>query len=317
MPREHFDANFRFLPRSELLSFEEIARVSRVFATLGVRKLRLTGGEPLLRKDLWELVKLLRRIPDVELALTTNGALLAEQAARLRAAGLDRVTVSLDSLDEQVFRAMNDTPVSPERVLQGIAAAEAAGLRPLKINMVVKKGVNDHEVVSLARHFRGTGHVLRFIEYMDVGVTNGWDLRDVVSGREILARIDAQFPLEPLSPEPAEDPARTPAAPQTQGVARRYRYRDGAGEIGIIASVTEPFCGTCSRARVSAEGRLFTCLFSSEGTDLRDPLRSDADDATLATRIQGIWRARDDRYSELRGDGKRRLPRVEMSYIGG
>lgn len=322
MPREHFDSNFRFLPRAELLSFEEIARASRVFAALGVRKLRLTGGEPLLRKDLPELVALLREIEGVDIALTTNGALLAERAAKLRAAGLDRVTVSLDSLDERVFRSMNDTTVSPERVLEGIVAAEAAGLCPLKINMVVKKGVNDHEIVTLARRFRGTGHVLRFIEYMDVGGTNGWDLREVVSGREIHARLHAEFPLEPVGALPlagASDGGGADPGPSADpaGVARRYRYRDGGGEIGIIASVTEPFCKDCSRARLSAEGRLFTCLFASDGTDLRALLRANASDAALADHIRAIWQARNDRYSELRGDGKRRLPRVEMSYIGG
>lgn len=319
MPREHFGEDFRFLPRSELLTFEEIAELARVFTYLGVRKLRLTGGEPLVRKDLHELIALLRRVGDVDLALTTNGALLAEQAPRLKAAGLDRVTVSLDSLDDRVFRAMNDTVVPVERVLEGIAAAARVGLGPIKINTVVKRGVNDHEILSLARYFRGTGHVLRFIEYMDVGSTNGWEAAEVVSAREILERIDAHFPLEAVSPTDgaASAPSTSLEGDLSGQVARRYRYRDGGGEIGIIASVTAPFCGTCSRARLSAEGKLYTCLFANAGFDLRALLRSGATPEELRARIRALWSSREDRYSELRGDGKRRLPRVEMSYIGG
>jgi GTP 3',8-cyclase len=305
MPKEVYGRSYRFLERRELLTFEEIERLSRVFASLGIEKIRLTGGEPLLRRELERLVEMLGAIPGVDLTLTTNGSLLPQKARALAEAGLRRVTVSLDSLDDQVFRAMNDADVPVERVLAGIEAAAAAGLSPVKVNMVVKRGVNEDSVLSMARYFRGSGHILRFIEYMDVGHTNGWRLDDVVSAAEIVAAIDAELPLEPIEPNYAGE------------VARRYRYRDGSGEIGVIASVTEPFCGACTRARLSAEGRLYTCLFATEGHDLRALVRGGASESELAERIGGVWRARGDRYSELRSAETADLPRIEMSYIGG
>jgi cyclic pyranopterin phosphate synthase len=304
MPKEAFGRDHAFLDRKELLSFEELARVARVFARLGVRKLRLTGGEPLVRRDVERLVELLAAIPDVELALTTNGALLAQKAATLAAAGLDRVTVSLDSVDDAAFRALNDVDFPVERVLAGIDAAAAAGL-PVKVNAVVKRGVNDSGIVELAERFRGSGHTLRFIEYMDVGHTNGWRLDDVVPAEEIVRRIGERHPLEPLAPERPDD------------TARHWRYVDGAGEVGVIASVTQPFCGGCSRARLSAEGRLFTCLFAVRGHDLRAPLRLGASDDELAATLRDVWHGRRDRYSELRTSETAALPKVEMSYIGG
>ena len=305
MPREHFDAHFKFLPRSELLSYEEIARIARVFAGLGVTKLRLTGGEPLLRADLPKLVELLRAIDGVEIALTTNGSRLAYLASDLANAGLDRVTVSLDSLDDAVFKKMTDSNYSPSDVLAGIDAAVAAGLTPLKINAVVRRGINDHTLVDLSRHFKGTGHVVRFIEYMDVGVTNGWQKSEVVSGREIIERIGRELPLEPLS------------AAYRGEVAKRWRYADGSGEIGVITSVTEPFCGDCARARLSADGHLYTCLFAAGGADLNSPRRAGASDLALESQLRSIWQRRTDRYSEERASDRRHLPRIEMSYIGG
>lgn len=309
MPREAFGDDFAFLPRSEILDFEEIARVARVFRRLGVRKIRLTGGEPLLRRELPKLVARLAEVDDAgerpELALTTNGSLLGAQAPALAAAGLDRVTVSLDSLDPEVFARMNDTRVPVETVLEGIEAAAAAGLAPVKINAVVRRGVNDHTVLDLARRFHGTGHVVRFIEFMDVGTRNGWRMEEVVPGREIVERIGAEMPLEPVEPAyPGE-------------VARRWRYRDGGGEIGVITSVTRPFCGGCTRARLSAEGKLYTCLFATAGTDLRELLRAGADDEELGAAIAGVWQAREDRYSELRTEETAGAPKIEMSYIGG
>ncbi len=305
MPREVFGRDYAFLPRAEILTFEEIVRLARLFAARGVTKVRLTGGEPLLRRGLPALVGMLAAIPRVELALTTNGALLEKLARPLAEAGLDRVTVSLDSLDDAVFRAMNDADFPVARVLAGIDAALAAGLAPVKVNAVVHRGVNDHTVVDLARRFRGTGVVVRFIEYMDVGTSNGWRLDDVVPGDEVVARIAAELPLEPVPPNyPGE-------------VARRYRYAGGGGEIGLVTSVTRPFCGDCTRARLSAEGRLYTCLFAAEGTDLRGPLRAGASDAELGSLIDRVWRARADRYSELRTAATAALPKVEMSYIGG
>jgi cyclic pyranopterin phosphate synthase len=305
MPKEVYGRSYRFLERSQLLTFEEIERLSRVFASLGVEKIRLTGGEPLVRRELERLVEMLGAIPGVELTLTTNGSLLPQKARVLADAGLRRVTVSLDSLDDQVFRAMNDVDVPVERVLAGIEAAAAAGLSPVKVNMVVKRGVNEDSVLPMARYFRGSGHILRFIEYMDVGHTNGWRLHDVVSAAEIVAAIGAELPLEPIEPNYAGE------------VARRYRYRDGSGEIGVIASVTEPFCGACTRARLSAEGRLYTCLFATEGHDLRALVRGGASESDLAEAIGSVWRARADRYSELRSAKTVDLPKVEMSYIGG
>ena len=309
MPKEVFGREYAFLERRELLTLEELARAAGIFAGLGVRTLRITGGEPLVRRNVEHLVELLAAIetPDgdkLELALTTNGSVLPQKAEALAAAGLSRVTVSLDSLDDEAFRAMNDVDFPVQRVLDGIDAAAAAGL-PVKINAVVKRGANDGDVLALAEHFRGSGHVLRFIEYMDVGSSNGWRLEDVVSAEEIVGRISARWPLEPVD---AESPDAT---------ARRWRYVDGAGEIGVVASVTQPFCGGCSRARLSAEGRLYTCLFAARGHDLRGPLRLGASDEELVEQLRGIWTRRTDRYSELRTAETASLPKVEMSYIGG
>jgi cyclic pyranopterin phosphate synthase len=309
MPKEVFGRDYTFLERRELLTLEEVARVVGIFAGLGVRTVRITGGEPLVRRNVEHLVELLAAIETptgdrLELALTTNGSLLAQKAEALAAAGLSRVTVSLDSLDDASFRAMNDVDFPVRRVLEGIDAAAAAGL-PVKVNAVVKRGANDGDLLALAEHFRGSGHVLRFIEYMDVGSTNGWRLEDVVSAEEIVAKIDAVWPLEPL-----------PLA-RTDATARTWRYRDGAGEIGVVASVTQPFCGGCSRARLSAEGRLYTCLFAARGHDLRAPLRLGASDEELAQQLRSIWARRTDRYSELRTAETASLPKVEMSYIGG
>jgi cyclic pyranopterin phosphate synthase len=304
MPKTVFGHDYRFMDRKELLTFEELERVARVFAGLGVEKIRLTGGEPLLRKELERLVERLATIDGLELTLTTNASLLAKKAAALRAAGLRRVNVSLDSLDDATFKAMNDVDFPVARVLDGIAAAAGAGLA-VKVNAVVKRGVNDAGVVDMARHFRGTGHTLRFIEYMDVGTTNGWRLDDVVPAREIVDRIDAVFPLEPVD------------AAYHGEVAERYRYVDGAGEIGVITSVSKPFCGACTRARISAEGKLYTCLFAARGTDLRALLRSGASDEELAAAVEAVWARRADRYSEIRTEHTTERPRVEMSYIGG
>jgi len=306
MPREVFGPGFAFLPRDELLTFEEIERLARIFVSLGVRKIRLTGGEPLLRRDLPELIAMLAAIPGVEdLTLTTNGSLLPRYARELKSAGLRRVTVSLDALDDDTFRAMNGVNVGVAEVLAGIEAALAAGLTPVKVNAVIKRGVNDDQILPLASRFRGTGIILRFIEYMDVGTTNGWRMDDVVPGAEILRTISAVYPLEPVPPQ------------QEGEVARRWRYRDGAGEIGIITSVTQPFCGTCTRARLTPEGELYTCLFASRGHDLRTLLRSGADDGEIRGRIARIWTGRSDRYSELRSEATAALPKVEMFRIGG
>ena len=306
MPKEIFGRDYEFLSRDLLLSFEEITRLTRLFVDRGVNKVRLTGGEPLLRKNLEELISMLSAVPGVaDLTLTTNGALLARKAETLAAAGLDRVTVSLDSLDDDVFMAMNDVGFPVAKVLEGIEAASAAGLTPVKVNMVVKRGVNDASIVDMAKHFRGSGHILRFIEYMDVGTTNGWRLDDVVPAHEVVERINAAFPLEPVDPNyPGE-------------VANRWRYKDGSGEIGVIASVTQAFCATCTRARLSAEGSLYTCLFASTGTDFRALLRSGASDDDIGAVIDGVWSGRTDRYSQTRTEATADLPRVEMSYIGG
>jgi cyclic pyranopterin phosphate synthase len=307
MPKEVFGREYEFLARDQLLTFEEIEQIARAFVRAGVRKLRLTGGEPLLRRGVEDLVARLAGIPGVDdLTLTTNGSLLGRKAGALKAAGLDRVTVSLDSMDDTVFMAMNDVGFPVQGVLDGIAAAAEAGLTPIKVNMVVKRGVNDDSVVEMARHFRGTGHIVRFIEYMDVGTTNGWRLDDVVSGREIVAAVDAVFPLEPVE------------ASYRGEVAQRYRYCDGAGEIGVITSVTQPFCGDCTRARLSAEGQLYTCLFASSGTDLRAVVRSGGGDEALDSTIAAVWSHRTDRYSEIRTSQTVAIrPKVEMSYIGG
>jgi cyclic pyranopterin phosphate synthase len=304
MPKEVYGRDYAFLPRSDLLTFEEIARLARVFAGLGVEKIRLTGGEPLIRRDVERLVEMLAEIPGLDLTLTTNGAALARKAQALKDAGLGRITVSLDSLDDDVFRVMNDVDFPVQTVLDGIEEASAAGL-PVKVNVVVKRGVNEDSVLPMARHFRDRGHVVRFIEYMDVGHTNGWRLDDVVPAADIVAAIDAELPLEPLPPRyPGE-------------VAERYRYRDDDGEIGVIASVTRPFCGACTRARLSADGSLYTCLFATTGHDLRALVRGDAGDDEIAAALGGIWRERADRYSELRSSATPDLPKVEMSYIGG
>jgi len=305
MPKEVFGRDYPFLPRAELLTFEEIERLARLLAGLGVEKVRITGGEPLVRRDVETLVGMLAGIPGLDLTLTTNGALLAKKAQALRDAGLDRITVSLDSLDDATFRTMNDVDFPVARVLGGIDAALAAGLDPVKVNVVVKRGVNDDGLVTMARAFRGTGVVVRFIEYMDVGHTNGWRLDDVVPAAEVVAAIDAEYPLEPVEPGYRGE------------VAGRWRYRDGGGEIGVISSVTQPFCSDCTRARLSADGKLYTCLFAVRGHDLRALLRDGASDEELTAALRGIWRARTDRYSELRSAETAGLEKVEMSYIGG
>ena len=308
MPKEVFGRHYQFLERGELLTYEEITRLGRIFVAHGVQKIRITGGEPLVRRQLPHLIKMLSQIPGLrDLTLSTNGVLLKHQAKDLRAAGLRRVTVSLDSLDNDVFQVMNDVGVSVDRVLEGIEAAAAVGFDPIKINAVVMRGVNDHTVVDLARYFHGTGRIVRFIEYMDVGTTNGWRLDQVVPAREIVEMINTKLPIEPLEKN-------------YQGeVAQRWRYVDGGGEIGVISSVSEPFCGTCSRARLSAEGKLYTCLFASHGHDLRALLRGGATDSDIINVIASIWRHRDDRYSELRLDETvgQSKSKVEMSYIGG
>ncbi len=303
MPKEVYGRDHAFLERRELLSFEEIARVARVFVDAGVAKLRITGGEPLVRRDLERLIEQLA-VLDVDLTLTTNGSLLTRKAQLLADAGLTRITVSLDSLDDTQFRALNDVDFPVERVLEGIEAAHRAGL-PVKVNAVIKRGANDDQIVPMAARFRELGHTLRFIEYMDVGHTNGWRLDDVVPAREIVQRLDEAFGVEPVDPGYRGE------------VARRFRYRDGRGEFGVIASVTQPFCGDCTRARLSAEGKLFTCLFALRGHDLRAVLRSGATDEELDASIRGVWTARGDRYSELRSRSTPDLPKVEMSYIGG
>ena len=312
MPAELYGENYQFLPKAVLLSFEEIERLAHLFVDLGVEKLRITGGEPLLRHGLPRLIEQLAAIPGQhDLALTTNGYLLGEQAAALREAGLERITVSLDSLDEEVFKQMNGRTFGPQRVVAGIEAADRAGIGPVKINCVVQRGVNDHTLVDLARAYRGTGHIVRFIEFMDVGTLNGWDLSQVVTAAEIVERIGAEFPIEPVDRNYRGE------------VANRYRYRDGSGEIGIIASVSEPFCGDCTRARLTIEGKLVTCLFAAGGTDLRTPLRAGASDDELRKLIEGIWTKRTDRYSEERaeltasGDSSTRKAKIEMYQIGG
>ena len=319
MPREVYGRDYEFLPRAELLTFEEITRLAGVFAGHGVHKLRLTGGEPLLRRELDRLVAMLVAVPGVDdVTVTTNGSLLARHAARLAAAGLRRITVSLDSLDDATFMRLNDAAFPVRNVLEGIAAAVAAGLAPVKVNMVVRRGVNETSVLPMARWARAEGHVLRFIEYMDVGHTNGWRMDDVVPASEILAAIDALMPIEAVPPRYSGE------------VATRWRYRDGSGEVGLIASVTQPFCGDCTRARLTADGQLYTCLFGNHGHDLRALLRDGATDAQIALRLAEVWTSRDDRYSELRTaathePSANRLPelamfdpaRVEMSRIGG
>jgi cyclic pyranopterin phosphate synthase len=305
MPADVFGREHAFLPRSEILTFEEITRVVRIAAGLGVTKIRLTGGEPLLRRHIERLVAMIAQVDGIEVALTTNGAALAHQAAALREAGLNRITVSLDSLDEKVFEAMNGVGFPLTRVLEGIAAAKHAGLSPIKLNTVVKRGLNDHGLLDLARFGREHGYTVRFIEYMDVGATNGWRLDDVVPAAEILEAVDGAFPLEPLD---AQYPGE---------VARRYRYRDGGGEIGLIASVSQPFCKACTRARLTADGNLFTCLFATAGFDVRAILRASDDDAPVSEALARVWRERTDRYSEERSSRTSHGTRIEMSYVGG
>ncbi len=305
MPKEVFGKDFQFLPRAEILSFEEIERLVRIFVSLGVQKIRLTGGEPLVRRDLERLVERLAKIGDLDLTLTTNGSLLAQKAKALAAAGLKRVTVSLDSLDDGTFRGMNDVDFPVAKVLAGIDAAREAGLAPIKINMVTKRGVNESSIVPMARYFKGTGMTLRFIEFMDVGSTNGWRLDDVVPAREIVAMIDREMPLEAVQ------------AGYRGEVAARYRYRDGSGEIGVISSVTQPFCADCTRARLSADGSLYTCLFATQGHDLRALLRSGATDDEITHAIAAVWTERTDRYSDLRSEETAGLHKIEMSFIGG
>jgi cyclic pyranopterin phosphate synthase len=305
MPKEVFGKDYPFLERREILTFEEIARFARVFRALGIEKVRLTGGEPLVRRRLEQLIEMLARIPGLDLTLTTNGSLLKRQARALKDAGLQRITVSLDSLDDAVFQRMNDVDFPVAGVLEGIEAAAAAGLAPIKINMVVKRGENDDSILPMARFFRGTGHILRFIEYMDVGHTNGWRMDDVVTAREIVETIGSEMPLEPVDPNyPGE-------------VAERWRYRDGSGEIGVIASVTQAFCRDCTRIRLSTEGKLYTCLFATQGHDLRALLRGGASDDEIHAAVSGIWSKRADRYSEIRTSQTAKLHKIEMSYIGG
>jgi cyclic pyranopterin phosphate synthase len=306
MPKEVFGRDFRFLPSAALLTFEEIERLARIFIGHGVEKIRLTGGEPLVRRGLETLVGMLARIEGLrDLTLTTNGSLLAGKARSLKDAGLGRITVSLDSLDNDVFRAMNDVDYSVAGVLEGIEAAGRAGFTGIKINCVVKRGKNEHTLVDLARRFRGTGHVVRFIEFMDVGSTNGWRLADVVPASQIVRTLDEEFGLEPIEPTYRGE------------VARRYRYRDGAGEVGVIASVTQPFCRDCTRARLSSEGLLYTCLFGTSGHDFRALVRGGRSDEEIASFLRGVWAVRADRYSELRTADTVRIPKVEMSHIGG
>jgi GTP 3',8-cyclase len=310
MPKEVFDSTYHFLPHAELLTFEEITRLARVFIAHGVEKIRLTGGEPLLRKDIERLIEMLAPLTTrdgkpIDLTLTTNASILARKARAIAAAGLRRVTVSLDALDDAVFSRMNDADFPVAEVLRGIDAAAAAGLAPIKINMVVKRGTNDHEILPMARHFKGSGHILRFIEFMDVGSSNGWRLDDVVPSAQVIARIDAEHRLEPIDPNYEGE------------VAERWRYRDGSGEIGVISSVTQAFCRSCTRARLSTEGKLYLCLFAQSGHDLRALVRDGANDAEISTAIAYIWRARTDRYSELRNAATAGMKKIEMSYIGG
>ncbi|HKJ39071.1 MAG TPA: GTP 3',8-cyclase MoaA [Anaerolineales bacterium] len=305
MPKEIFGSDYPYLPHNEVLTFEEIARLAGIFSTFGVKKIRLTGGEPLVRKDLPSLISMLAQIPGLDLTLTTNGSLLARNAQALKDAGLKRVTVSLDSLDNEVFKALNDVDFSVEKVLEGMDAAQKVGLEPIKVNMVVKRGVNESSVLPMAHYFREKGYILRFIEYMDVGHTNGWRTNDVVSLKEIVNMISAELPLEPLDPNYKGE------------VAERWRYKDGSGEIGVVSSVTQPFCNTCNRARLSAEGKLYTCLFAIKGHDLKSLIRSGATDKEISNEIARIWGKRTDRYSELRSENTVDLPKVEMSHIGG
>ncbi|MEK6255895.1 MAG: GTP 3',8-cyclase MoaA [Chloroflexota bacterium] len=306
MPSEIFGRDYQFLPKEQMLSFEEIERIAAGFIAQGVEKIRLTGGEPLMRRDLEALIERLANIPGLkDLALTTNGSFALQRINSLRDAGLTRLTVSLDSLDDKIFKAMNDVDFSVQHVLDWIEASAQAGLTPVKINMVVKRGVNEDSIIPMAEYFKEHGHILRFIEYMDVGHTNGWRLDDVVSSAEIVQRINAVMPIEPVDENYRGE------------VANRYRYKDGGGEIGLISSVTQPFCGDCTRIRLSADGKLYTCLFAVNGHDLRALLRDGASDEQINETISSVWSKRTDRYSELRSSQTDELPKVEMSYIGG
>jgi cyclic pyranopterin phosphate synthase len=305
MPKEKFGFDHPFLPHNQVLTFEEITRLARIFVSHGVQKIRLTGGEPLVRRDLPVLVGMLSQIPNLDLTMTTNASLLARSARALKDAGLKRVSISLDSLDDAVFKAMNDVDFPVAKVLEGMEAAQKVGLEPIKVNMVVKRGLNESSILPMARFFREKGYILRFIEYMDVGSTNGWRMDDVVSAKEIVNIINAELPLEPLDPNYKGE------------VAERWRYKDGSGEIGVIASVTQPFCRDCNRARLSAEGKLYTCLFAIKGYDLKSMLRAGASDEEISQTIAHLWSRRSDRYSELRSENTINLPKVEMSHIGG
>jgi cyclic pyranopterin phosphate synthase len=299
-----FNRDFKFMPHDSLLSFEEIERVARIFVDQGVEKLRITGGEPLLRKNIERLIEMLAKLP-VELTLTTNASLLARKARSLKDAGLQRVTVSLDALDDETFKKMNDMDFPVSDVLEGIDAAAAVGLGPVKINMVVKRGVNEQAILPMVRHFKGSGHIVRFIEYMDVGSSLGWKMDEVLPSREVVNMINAELPIEPANPNYRGE------------VARRWKFKDGSGEIGVISSVTEAFCSTCTRLRLSPEGSLYTCLFAQQGHDIRSLLRGNADDETITRAIQGIWQQRGDRYSEIRTADTAAARKVEMHYIGG
>lgn len=305
MPKEVFGPDYQFLHRDQILTFEEITRLTRIFVDHGVAKIRLTGGEPLVRRDLPLLVSMLAQVPDIDLTLTTNGALLAKQARSLKDAGLKRVTVSLDSLDDETFKKMNDVDFPVQKVLEAMDVAAEVGLGPIKVNMVVKRSLNESSILPMARYFKEKGYILRFIEYMDVGHSNGWRMDEVVSASEIIRMIHAEMPLEPADPNYKGE------------VAERWRYKDGSGEIGVIASVTQAFCSTCTRARLTAEGKLFTCLFGIKGFDFREMLRGGASDEELSQAIARVWNKRTDRYSEIRSEKTTSLPKVEMSHIGG
>ncbi|MBS61230.1 MAG: GTP 3',8-cyclase MoaA [Anaerolineaceae bacterium] len=306
MPKEVFGSDYNYLARSEMLSYEEIVRFVRLLVNLGITKVRITGGEPLLRKDIDHLIKMLALIPDLDLTLTTNGALLTEdKCLALKTAGLQRITISLDSLNNDTFSSLNDVDFSVDEVINGIDNAASAGLTPIKINMVVMRSVNLESIVPMAKYFRDSGHILRFIEYMDVGDSNGWKLDEVVPSSEIVEIIGSQLPIEPIAPNYLGE------------VASRWQYTDGSGEIGLISSVSQPFCGDCSRLRLSARGELFTCLFASSGYDVRALLRGDTPDEKIVDTVASLWRNRDDRYSELRSEQTQQISRVEMSYIGG
>lgn len=305
MPKEVFGSDYPYLKREQILTFEEITRLAKIFSKHGVKKIRLTGGEPLIRKGIVGLIEMLASIPSLDLTLTTNGSLLSKLALPLKTAGLKRVTVSLDSLDDEIFKAMNDVEYPVQKVIEGMDAAAEVGLTPIKVNMVVKRGVNEQSILPMARFFREKGYILRFIEYMDVGHSNGWRMDDVVSSKEIINMINQEMPIEPVDPNYHGE------------VAERWQYKDNSGEVGFISSVTQAFCGTCNRARLSAEGKLYTCLFAIKGHDFKELLRSGATDDEISEKISQVWHKRADRYSEIRSENTIPLPKVEMSHIGG